>query len=606
MFGGLRVGGLTDAEIGSRKARTLLAVLLLARGAPVRTDRLADVLWGDAPPERPAEQLGVLVSRLRRVLGPDAVQRTGKGYATGLIAADLTEFQARTDDAQARLAAGEIGAALASARAALELADAGPLLGAETGDWLDAQRAALASRLAAVRLVAATGALAIGNPLAAVGAAEQALDHDPYDELALRVLLRAHVAAGRSASALAAFARFRAKLVYDLGVDPGPETVELHARILRGEERPETWSAQSATVAGRDDELSRLHRLLHTDASEHTVIIVGEPGIGKSALLAAFVAGARGRAVVLAGRCDPLGRDLPLQPLLDGLEVLLRGLGRERATEVLGADSGVLEPLLGAGYATRPTGTAHASVPVPADPGEALGQLFAALLRVVERAASGADGAPVLIVIDDLHLAGASTVEWLRFATRRSERLRLALASRPSPGPAPDGAGRIELGPLDLGAAGQLVEVRTGAPVDEARLDALWARSGGNPLLLHALVTAPADATVPAGVREMVDGLLESFGAAAAPRRRRERPRCSARGWILTWWRACWGAALRRCSTISTPGSGRGCWSSVRPGWNSATSCSARLPPPQSRRSGAGCFTGRRPPCWPPGHAGTR
>jgi len=51
VFGGLRVGGLTDAEIGSRKARTLLAVLLLARGAPVRTDRLADVLWGDAPPD---------------------------------------------------------------------------------------------------------------------------------------------------------------------------------------------------------------------------------------------------------------------------------------------------------------------------------------------------------------------------------------------------------------------------------------------------------------------------------------------------------------------------------------------------------------------------
>ncbi|MGH3549068.1 MAG: AAA family ATPase [Pseudonocardiaceae bacterium] len=156
--------------------------------------------------------------------------------------------------------------------------------------------------------------------------------------------------------------------------------------------------------------------MLNTDAPERTVLIVGEPGIGKSALLAALLDGARGRVVVLAGRCDPLGRDLPLQPLLDGLEVLLRGLGRERAAEVLGADSGVLEPLLGAGHATRPTGTAHASVPVPANPGEVLGQLFAALLRVVERAGAGADGAAVLIVIDDLHLAGPSTVEWLRFA----------------------------------------------------------------------------------------------------------------------------------------------------------------------------------------------
>jgi hypothetical protein len=126
VFGGLRVGALTDAEIGSRKARTLLAVLLLACGAPVRADQLIDVLWRDAPPERPAEQLGVLVSRLRRLHGPDAVQRTD-GYATSLVAVDLTEFEARTADAQARLAAGEVGAALASARAGLELADAGPL-----------------------------------------------------------------------------------------------------------------------------------------------------------------------------------------------------------------------------------------------------------------------------------------------------------------------------------------------------------------------------------------------------------------------------------------------------------------------------------------------
>ncbi|MGH3982335.1 MAG: AAA family ATPase, partial [Pseudonocardiaceae bacterium] len=517
VFGGLRVGGLTAAEIGSRKARTLLAVLLLGRGAPVRVDRLAEVLWGDAAPERPADQLGVLVSRLRRVLGPDAVRRTGEGYATGLAAADLTDFESRAADAQARLAAGEVGAGLASARAALELAGAGPLLGAETGDWLDAERDALARRLAAVRLVVATGALAVGDPLAAVAAAEQALDHDPYDELALRALLRAHVAAGRPASALATFARFRSRLADDLGVDPGPETIEMHARILRGEERPGAGD-RSPAVAGRDAELALLDRVLHADAPYRTVIVVGEPGIGKSALLDAFLAGARGRAAVLAGRCDPLGRDLPLQPLLDGLEVLLRGLGRERAAEVLGADAEVIEPLLGAAHITHPAGTASAAVPVPTDPGQALGRLFAALLRVVERAGSGPDGGPagpVLVVVDDLHLAGPSTVEWLRFAARRSERLRLVLASRSVQMPVPDGAQRVELGPLDVAAAGQLVEARTGAPVDAARVEALWNRCGGNPLLLHALATAPGEVAVPAGVQEVVDGLLESFGAAA-------------------------------------------------------------------------------------------
>ncbi|HEX6405160.1 MAG TPA: AAA family ATPase [Pseudonocardiaceae bacterium] len=515
VLGGLRVGGLTDAEIGSRKARTLLGALLLARGAAVRIDRLAEVLWGDSPPERPGDQLGVLVSRLRRVLGADAVRRTGHGYVAGLVPGDLLEFEAWATDAQTRLAAGEVGAALSAARAALELADAGPLLGTDTGDWLVPERDALARRLAAVRLVVATGALAVGDPLAAVAAAEQALDHDPYDELALRALLRAHVAVGRPAAALAAFARFRARLADDLGVDPAPEITELHTRILRGEERPTAGVARSRKVTGRDDELAQLDRLLQAGTPDRTVVVVGEPGIGKTALLDAFLAGLHGRAAVLAGRCDPMGRDLPLQPLLDGLEVLLRGLGRDRAAEILGADAGLIEPLLGSVH----TGATAMTVPVPADASEALGRLFAALLRVAERAAGsspdGGSATPVLIVIDDLHLAGPSTAEWLRFAARRSQRLRLVLATRSAVMALPDGAQRIELGPLDLAAAGRLVAQRTGSPVAADRLAQLWTRTGGNPLLLHALVTAPDGNPGSAGLSEVVDGLLESSPGAA-------------------------------------------------------------------------------------------
>jgi DNA-binding SARP family transcriptional activator len=514
VLGGLRVGGLTDAGIGSRKARTLLAALLLARGAPVRTDRLAEVIWGDALPERPADQLGVLVSRLRRVLGADVVRRTGYGYAAGVLPSDLIEFEARATEAQTRLAAGEVGAALSAARAALELANAGPLLGTDTGDWLVPERDALARRLAAVRLVVATSALAAGDPLDAVAAAEQALDHDPYDELALRALLRAHVALGRPAAALAAFARFRARLADDLGVDPAPETTELHARILRGEEGPPAVVRRSQKVIGRNGELARLDRLLEAGAAVRVLVVVGEPGIGKTALLDAFLAGLRGRAAVLAGRCDPMGRELPLQPLLDGLDALLRGLGRDRASEILGADAGVIEPLLG----SVQTDTTGATVPVPADPGETLGRLFAALLRVAERAGSSPQGnlaVPVLIVIDDLHLAGPSTVEWLRFAARRSQRLRLLLASRSTAPALPEGAQRLELGPLDLAAAGQLVAQRTGIPVSADRLTQLWTRAGGNPLLLHALATAPIGATVAAGVSGVVEGLLAALPGAA-------------------------------------------------------------------------------------------
>ena len=65
--------------------------------------------------------------------------------------------------------------------------------------------------------------------------ATEALRGDPYDEAALRTLMRAHVAAGRPASALAEFARVRELLAEELGVDPAPETRALHEALLRAE-----------------------------------------------------------------------------------------------------------------------------------------------------------------------------------------------------------------------------------------------------------------------------------------------------------------------------------------------------------------------------------
>lgn len=78
LLGGFQVEGMAERDLGSRKGRTLLKVLALAGGAPVSVDRIADVLWGDDQPSRPAEQVGVLVSRLRRAWrGAD--QSIGRG-----------------------------------------------------------------------------------------------------------------------------------------------------------------------------------------------------------------------------------------------------------------------------------------------------------------------------------------------------------------------------------------------------------------------------------------------------------------------------------------------------------------------------------------------
>ena len=64
-------GALAGRALGSRKARTLLALLAAARGAPVPTDRIVEALWHDEPPADPAANVATLVSRLRRTVGPD-------------------------------------------------------------------------------------------------------------------------------------------------------------------------------------------------------------------------------------------------------------------------------------------------------------------------------------------------------------------------------------------------------------------------------------------------------------------------------------------------------------------------------------------------------
>ena len=99
LFGGLEVEGVTEKELGSRKARTLVKVLALARGTPVSADRIVDALWPEQPPARPLDQVGVLVSRLRPVIGAERLRRTDAGWSLDVGWLDVAELEARVDEA---------------------------------------------------------------------------------------------------------------------------------------------------------------------------------------------------------------------------------------------------------------------------------------------------------------------------------------------------------------------------------------------------------------------------------------------------------------------------------------------------------------------------
>ncbi|MDQ1520924.1 MAG: hypothetical protein QOI55_1997, partial [Actinomycetota bacterium] len=275
------------AAIGTRKARTLLKVLALGRGRPVSVDRIVEVLWDEAPPARANEQVAVLVSRLRGTLGRERLAFGDGGYTLQVDWLDLDALDALAQEAQRRLDAAGYAAARSAAGAALALARGALLIDEPDAPWLDLERATAARLVARTRHVAGQAALATGDPVDAAEFAQGALDHDPYDEEALRLLMRAWVAAGRPASALAAYAHTRTRLGEDLGVGPSAETEAVHTAIVRDEPLGDAAQASPVTeLVGRDRELAALDAAARVGraGTPHEVHEIGDAGIGKSTL----------------------------------------------------------------------------------------------------------------------------------------------------------------------------------------------------------------------------------------------------------------------------------------------------------------------------------
>jgi DNA-binding SARP family transcriptional activator/tetratricopeptide (TPR) repeat protein len=498
LLGGFEVEGVAERDLGSRKARTLLKVLALAGGSPVSVHRIAEILWGDKQPSRPADQVGVLVSRLRRVLGAERIIRSDAGYVLTTDWLDVSDLRGLAAVAAEARAEGRAGAARAAADAALLLAR-GPLLPDEDGEWVEAERAAVGAAISEVQRLAVDAAVASGDLGAAAALAEQALASDPYDEVVLRALMDAHLVAGRPASALAAYARVRHRLAEELGVSPTADTEDLHARALAAADGDTAAAAPPrrgapAGVVGRGDELAALDTALSQAARGGVALVVveGDAGIGKTTLVDAWSRVVDHEAVVLRGRCDELGRDLPLQPVSDALADHLRIVGAEGAAALVGDDATTLAALLGPATGSAAT--------VVADADAARNRVFSALVAVLARAGSER---PTALVIEDLHLAGAGTLAWLAFARRRGRRTLLVVTTRPGGGIDLDATHRIHLGPLDRDAVVELVGAH--------RAGALYERSGGHPLLLAALA-ASDDEELPATLLDVVAARVDSLG----------------------------------------------------------------------------------------------
>lgn len=489
LLGGLEIEGIPALSVGSRKARAVLRRLAVARGAAVPVDELLEVAWPEGPPVRGAEQLSVLASRLRSTLGSERLLRGDAGYAFQADWLDVVEVDRGVAGCAAALALGNHAQARTLGRATLELVR-GPLLPEDPhAMWLLADRNALDRTLTRLRQLTAEAALGSGAAWEAADLAQQCLDNDPYDEAALRLLLRGLADTGRTAAALTAYLHAVTLLRDELGTDPSAATQEVYLALLRDEApRPVVAQERQAPLAGRNDTLGALAAYLEQARAGHPVLAVveGPAGIGKTAVLEQLATEAVG-AVVLRAAGDRVGGALPLQPILDALTIALRTRTPHDIAVVLGEDAELLGPLLRLSSSGAPASAAYTTLSSGA--GQPL--LIAALEGVLHRIGGAA---PVVLLLDDGHQCDDATAQLLHHCTRpaASARLLVVVARRPAEGPQWRGEPPLVLAPLDREAVSQIV--------GEGRADDLWSRSGGHPLFLVELArydgTSPPDSVL--------------------------------------------------------------------------------------------------------------
>ncbi|MFW0796201.1 BTAD domain-containing putative transcriptional regulator [Gordonia sp. CPCC 205515] len=267
------------------RARRLLVSLALADGRTRSAERLIEDIWAGEPPRSPVSALHTQISRLRPLLGGGRLEGVGNGYRlvdcqTDLdIVADLVRSPEPADvDAAMRWWRGTPGD---------DLGDGADLV-TELRRRADRLQDAVDERRLGI-------ALATGDFGAARLLADKRCAADPLDESAHVDLMRALAGEGRTADALAVFARLRRTLSQQLGVDPGPQAVALNAELVaaEGEDRhravaPTTIPARARTVGligetseliGRGDDIATILGLF----DRHRLVTVQGPGgVGKT------------------------------------------------------------------------------------------------------------------------------------------------------------------------------------------------------------------------------------------------------------------------------------------------------------------------------------
>jgi ATP/maltotriose-dependent transcriptional regulator MalT len=265
-------------------------------------------------------------------------------------------------------------------------------------------------------------------------------------------------------------------------------------------------------LVGRAKERETIARALAAvhERESRVVVLEGEPGIGKSALLADLAATAE-NCTVLGARASEFEADLPYSLFTEALDRHLAELG-ERRLRLLGiSDPQALVTAL----------PALADLAGETDPGDRH-RTHRALRDLIERLAATR---PLLLWMDDVHWADPASTAALAALIERppAAGALLAIAAREGTLPAPvslafggalraERADHLELGPLSRREAEELVG---------AAADSLYSASGGNPFYLEQLArspgTGPGTSAAPGQIPQAVAAALNAELGALTP-----------------------------------------------------------------------------------------
>lgn len=451
---GERVLGARD--LGGVRPKQLLEILLAARGRRVPVDRIAEFIWEGRPPEDISASIQTFVSVLRRRLVEDrararqlvVTEAEAYRFATDAVELDLDQF----DELLEQSAREPTRRARQSLEQALSLVRGEVLEDEPYALWAQDLRSSYQGRVLGARLDAADAALAEVDLDAALTHAEAAVAIDPFSERAQRLQLLTLYGLARTHEALARYRDYRMRLDEELGLEPATETRALESAVIRQEdvrsllprpiEGPRTEpDTPAARFIGRRHELDTLLRTVG-EGTARTMTLVqveGTTGMGKTRLLDELHVRLDGVRIGRA-RCSLLERNLPYVPLAAAL--------REAVP-----DADLRDDRLQALKQVLPELTFDAPK-IAVEEIEVLEALVAAL----------SEYAPIVLLLDDVHLADHRTLAALAYLRRRSAFAGAIVTSARHTGAAPgqppfriEADARLHLEPLshaELAAAG--------------------------------------------------------------------------------------------------------------------------------------------------------